>query len=208
MILAHKVVVLGGILLGLLSVYPGVSVDFLLIAVLLSPLWLPALAIGGVTMLIFQARSGRVKALKPSLGRSGEDVGVGKPSTSLWQRIILTSSIAVCFVLVLIGIPRRIAFLFSRSEFQRHIATAPASEFEGERLGRYLGVYYVDRYAADPRGGAYFRTHTGADGIGPDTMSYGFAFRPNPEGTPFGKAGYRYSHVVGDWFVFSASDDY
>jgi hypothetical protein len=46
------------------------------------------------------------------------------------------------------------------------------------------------------------------DGIGPDTMSYGFAFKPNPEGTPFGRSGYSYSHVVGDWYVFSASNDY
>jgi hypothetical protein len=37
-------------------------------------------------------------------------------------------------------------------------------------------------------------------------MSYGFALRPNPEGTPFGRAGYGYLHVVGDRFVFSASD--
>ncbi len=38
-------------------------------------------------------------------------------------------------------------------------------------------------------------------------MSYGFVYRPNPEGTPFGNAGYRYSYVVGDWYCFSASND-
>jgi hypothetical protein len=74
-------------------------------------------------------------------------------------------------------------------------------------LGQRLGVYSVDRYAADPRGGIYFRTHAGPDGIGPDTMSYGFAFWPNREGTPFGKAGYGLSHMVGDWYCFSASND-
>ncbi len=75
-------------------------------------------------------------------------------------------------------------------------------------MGRWLGVYYVDRYAADPRGGVYFRTHAGPDGIGPDTMSYGFAYKPNPKGTPFGRAGYHLSHVTGNWYVFSASNDY
>jgi hypothetical protein len=39
-------------------------------------------------------------------------------------------------------------------------------------------------------------------------MSYGFAFRPNPKWTPFGSAGYRYTKVAGDWYVFSASNDF
>jgi hypothetical protein len=96
----------------------------------------------------------------------------------------------------------------SRPAFQQYASTAPASGYRDKVLGRLLGFYYVDRYGADPRGGVYFRTHSGADGIGPDTMSYGFAFRPNTEGTPFGRAGYCYSHVVGNWYVFSASNDY
>ncbi len=51
------------------------------------------------------------------------------------------------------------------------------------------------------------RTYAGPDGIGPDTMSYGFAFRPNREGTPFGKAGYHLSPMIGDWYCFSASNN-
>jgi hypothetical protein len=91
--------------------------------------------------------------------------------------------------------------------FQRYAAAAPPSGSEDEALGRWLGAYFVDRYAADPRGGIYFRTHSGPDGIGPDTMSYGFAYQPNSEGTPFGEAGYRYSRMAGDWYCFSASND-
>ena len=75
-------------------------------------------------------------------------------------------------------------------------------------LDRRLGVYRVDQYAADPRGGVYFRTHAGADGLGPDAMSYGFAFRPNREGSPFGNAGYRLFRMTGDWYGFSASNDW
>lgn len=85
---------------------------------------------------------------------------------------------------------------------------APATGYQGEALGRLLGFYFVDRYAADPRGGFYVRTHTGADGIGPDTMNCGFAFRPNSAGTPFGTAKYGLLHIVGDWYCFSASNDY
>jgi hypothetical protein len=38
-------------------------------------------------------------------------------------------------------------------------------------------------------------------------MSYGFAFRPNLKGAPFGNAGYRTRHLFGDWYVFAVSDD-
>jgi tetratricopeptide (TPR) repeat protein len=55
---------------------------------------------------------------------------------------------------------------------------------------------------------AEIQTHAGADGIGPDTMTHGFDFRPNPKWTPFGSAGYRYTKVAGDWYVFSASNDF
>lgn len=202
-----KLAALGGILLALLSVYPGVLLDFLLIAIIMFPLWIPALVIGGLVVLSFRTRSSKKAAETGHLG--DDEIGGGKTPMPCRRRLVISSSILiVCLVLVLTGIPRRITFLLSRSAFQRHLSTAPASKYEGESLGRFLGIYYVDRYCADPRGGVYFRTHAGADGIGPDTMSYGFAFRPNPEGTPFGRAGYHYSHVVGDWFDFSASDDY
>jgi hypothetical protein len=110
-------------------------------------------------------------------------------------------------MIFLTGIPMRVAFLLSRPSFERYAAMATASEHNSAPLERWLGVYFVDRYAADAGGGVYFRTHAGADGIGPDTMSYGFAFRPNPNWTPFGFARYRFAQVTGDWIVFSASND-
>jgi hypothetical protein len=64
----------------------------------------------------------------------------------------------------------------------------------------------VDEYAADPRGGVYFRVETAPDG--PDTISYGFAFKPNPEGSPFGNAHYSRTRLTGEWFSYQASDDY
>jgi hypothetical protein len=202
-----KLATLGSAILLGLSVYPGVWVDLLLISILLFPLWLPALCIGGLVALYLRSRSAK-KAVEPD-PLADDEIGGGKTPMPRRRPILFPSSVLIlCVVLILTGIPRRVAFLLSRPAFQRHVATAPASEYEGEALGRFVGVYYVDRYAADPRGGVYFRTHAGADGIGPDTMSYGFAYRPNPQGTPFGRAGYNCSRIVGDWYAFSASDDW
>jgi hypothetical protein len=204
-----KLAALGSVILLWLSVYPGVWVDLLLISFLLSPFSLPALVIGGLVVFFFRARSARKKPLEPELDLGGEEIGGGDLPMSRRRPFLISSSVLILsVVLIVTGIPRRVAFLISRPSFQRHVATAPASEYEGEGLGRWLGVYYVDRYAADPRGGVYFRTHAGADGIGPDTMSYGFAFKPNQKGTPFGRAGYGLTHLVGDWYLFSASNDY
>lgn len=85
---------------------------------------------------------------------------------------------------------------------------ATPSEFEGVALNRRLGAYEVDEYAADPRGGVFFRVHIGFDGISPDRMSYGFAFKPNRQGTPFGAARYRVYRLGGDWYWFHASNDW
>ncbi|WP_139228486.1 hypothetical protein [Planctomicrobium piriforme] len=63
-------------------------------------------------------------------------------------------------------------------------------------------------YATDPRGGVSFRTHTSPDGIGPDTMSYGFAYHPNGEGTPFGAAGYQVRRLQNGWYWFMTSNDW
>ncbi len=198
---------IGSILLTLMSAYPGVLNDLAFIAILFFPIWIPAVVIGGWIVLLMNARAAE-KAGKPVL-LADDEIGGGKPPVSSRRWIIVSIAILILsFVLIKNGIPRRVAFVLSRSAFQQCLATAPPSEYQGEVLGRWLGVYFVDRHAADPRGGLYFRTHAGADGIGPDTLSYGFAFRPNSVGTPFGRAAYRYSHMVGDWYVFSASNDY
>ena len=145
--------------------------------------------------------------VKPAL-LGHDEVSSGKSRVPRRRWFIVSIAILTLnSILILNGMPRRVAFVVSQPAFQRHVAKAPVSEHGGVALGRMLGVYYVDRYATDPRGGVYFRTHAGADGIGPDTMTYGFAFRPNSEGTPYGRAGYHYSHIIGDWYVFSASND-
>jgi hypothetical protein len=102
----------------------------------------------------------------------GDAIGVAKATARRWRWLVL-SPIVVTLSLVLIwfGIPRRVAFLLSRPAFERLVATAPVSTYEVEPLGQRLGPYSAYRYATDPRGGVYFRTHAGPDGIGPDTKN-------------------------------------
>ena len=90
----------------------------------------------------------------------------------------------------------------ARRETTRHVLHLWRQTGSDFKAGYYIQVVWERAREADKNG------HSGPDGIGPDTMSYGFASRPNREGTPFGRAGYHLSHVLGDWYVFSASNDY
>lgn len=123
--------------------------------------------------------------------------------------------IRLSIILVILGtsigllkfyVPIRIGFLASRPAFDRWLAQNPNPA--NRSLKTQLGWYEVNHYAVDPRGGHYFRVHQGGDGLGPDIMSYGFVYRPNSEGTPFGAAEYRGYHLDGDWYWFHASDDW
>lgn len=126
----------------------------------------------------------------------------GREAVTILVVVVLTLALLVFYV------PRRVAFLLSRSSFEKMVQSAPESGYGGTKINARLGLYRVDEYAADPRGGVFFRVYSGRDGIGPDTMSYGFAHRPNRQGTPFGAAHYALSHVIGDWYWFRASDDW
>ena len=140
------------------------------------------------------------------------DIG-RKPKPTNRRRLSLWS-VSVMFTvmgLLWFHVPQWIAFAFCHSEFQAMVDTAPVVEFRGvglKEVNAVIGPYWVDRYAADRRGGVFFRTGTGPDGISPDEMSYGFAFRPNDSGTPFGNARYHVRHLFGDWYTFEASDDW
>jgi hypothetical protein len=195
-----KTAAVGSIFLAVMSAWPGVLDDLAILAI-----FFYLMTMGGWIVLLLVARS-ITKTTEPGLV-ADDEIAAGKlPERRRWS-IGCIVILILSFVLILTGIPMRVAFLLSRPSFERHAALATASERNSEPLERWLGVYFVDRYAADAGGGVYFRTHAGADGIGPDTMSYGFAFRPNPNWTPLGSARHRFAQVAGDWFVFSASND-
>jgi hypothetical protein len=173
------------------SVYPGLPSELTFLAFISSPFWMPVacIALWAYASMSRQAPD----LLSPRLGR---------------RRWFATAAL----VLVLnccslwCGVPRRVAFLHARPAFQASLAAAPPAHAGGTSFGRRLGVFYVDRFAADLRGGFYFRTRSSPDGFYKYRMTYGFCHRPNPEGSPFGDGKYALAHVVGDWYAFQASE--
>ena len=175
-----------------ISVYPGVLNDLLFIGIFLSFLAVPVVGIVGVIVLVVLAREGKLRGLQIP-----------------WIRVAAVFALLFAtYVLLKFYVPRRIAFATSRASFEQMVPQAAPSEYQGTPLNRRLGVYQVDEYAADPRGGVYFRVYSGGDGFGPDRMSYGFAHKPNQKGTPFGAARYRVFRLGNDWYWFRASDDW
>jgi hypothetical protein len=130
------------------------------------------------------------------------------PNRRRWWGVRSAAVMFGTMALLWFDVPQRSAFAFCAPDLRLFVDEAPLCEGrEGVSLGQQIGPYRVDRYAADKRGGVYFRTATGPDGLGPDRMSYGFAFCPNWRGTPFGNARYSHRHLFGDWYVFAASED-
>jgi hypothetical protein len=126
-----------------------------------------------------------------------------------WKNAGAMAVVCTCaFVLLALNVPRRLAFAASRPAFERLRLRLSASQHYPVTINARAGVYRVDEYAADPRGGVYFRTHSGMDGIGPDRMSYGFCYAPNAKGSPFGAAYYDLEHMGGGWYCFSTSNDW
>ena len=174
-----------------ISVYPGVLNDLLFLGLILSFMAAPVVGIVALVGLIALARKGKLRGLRIP-----------------WMRVAVVFALLFgTYVLLKFYIPRHIAFAASRAAFEQVVPRATPSEYQGSLLNRRLGVYKVDEYAADPRGGVYFRVYRGHD-AGPDWMSYGFAFKPNPEGTPFGGARYRLFRLGKDWYWFHVSDDW
>jgi len=183
----NAITIAGGIVLLVMSLWPGYAGGCLLL------LALPLIAMLGLAWLIVVAlAASHAKGTKP-----------------LRVRQVLVAPLVVCLTygMLTFYIPRRIAFRVVQSRFDSLVPSATVSEDGGTKLDRWLGIYHVDEYAADPRGGVYFRTGSAPDGISPDTMSYGFAFQPNGKGTPFGEARYVVRSLGRGWYWFEVSDD-
>lgn len=179
----------GAILLVVMSPWPGYANSCFAL------LLIPVIALLGLTWLLAGARALRVPRV------------TGSPTPI---QTVATAPVIVLLTLAMLQfyVPRRIGFLCCRAQFAANVNGAPVSGYLVKRFDRRLGIYHVDARIADPRGGVYFLTGTGADGFGPDTMSYGFAYRPNPQGTPFGNAKYKLGSLGGGWFWFAASNDW
>ncbi len=181
-----------GVGLIVLSLYPGMASTLFDLAFFTALFWIPVVGIAGVVVFVQVIRS-LIRDWRQTMPLVG---------------LFCLSGVVgmLCLILAISGIPRGIAFRASAGEFKSLCSSAQQSEYMGNKLNKRIGVWTVDRYAADPRGGVFFRTGTAADFV--DTISYGFAYHPNTNGTPFGNAGYWLSEVESGWYYFWVSNDW
>ena len=126
--------------------------------------------------------------------------------SSLKYLAIGTGVLALTIMLLFFHIPIRSTFFITKGSFSRIVNF---EDFSAESSGnQWVGIWFVDECKVDNNGGLYFRIGEDMDGIGPDTMSFGFAYKPNLKTSPFGGAGYELSKVSEDWYYFSVSDDH
>lgn len=190
----------------LVSIYPGVLQNFLVAMVLILTGFFWLIAIGCILLQLLW-----------SLWQERQSAD--------WPRSLLTKSLLSrigLLLMILIGsygllkfyVPRRIAFAGARPAFDRWLQANPPqvsdqqSQNSLRSINLQFGPYKVDQYAIDQRGGQYFRVYSHGDGLGPDTVSYGFAHQPNLEGSPFGSAYYEIHPLGKGWFWFQASNDW
>ncbi len=189
-----------------MSIYPGFLIGALLLGIVLVPAIVCAGAGLGVlygvgylvwSWLPYRARK-RARVVEIALSPAPRP----RPAWRWIARVMIAASIAM----MLSGWAPRLGFSASRSAFDRYLSARTPIGPEAGAPPRFVGLYRVDACLSDPRGGVYFRCFSHPDGIDADTVSYGFAHCPNPQGSPFGDAGYMPRPLGGDWFVFSASD--
>jgi hypothetical protein len=173
-----------------LSVYPGLPSELGFLAALSSPFWMPAACLSWWASV--------------DTAREVADVFGPPAARRRWLAPVGLLVVLNCGLLWW-GVPRRLAFLHARPAFEASVVAAPPAYSSTESFDQRLGVYDVDRLATDHRGGIYFRTRSGPDSFRTSKMTYGFAYLPNPAGSPFGDEEYALSHVVGDWYSFQAS---
>jgi hypothetical protein len=179
-----------GFLLLPLSIYPGLIAELTFIALVSAPFWLPAVCISCwlyVDMIYYM--------------RDLHDPPPGRRRRLAAMALVLLLNCCLLWC----DAPRRLAFLQARKGFEACLAAAPVAYSSVQRCDRRFGVYLVERYAADSRGGVYFLTRSASDGFSTRRMDYGFTYRPNLFGSPFGDEKYVLSHVVDDWYAFRAS---
>ena len=196
--------VFGSVVVLVLSIWPGVLLDLLFIGILAS-MMLGVLAGFGVLLAIVIGRLyiAFVGVNKDVIRRFWQPRLIDVPVSQVFA---ISFVWVLTYVLLEFQVPRRGAFALSRSSFEQRLTTAPrTSNPQADNLNVRLGVYHVDTYAADPRGGVYFRVYSS---VIPFSNSYGFVYQPNQEESPFGTDSYYFFHITDDWYWFSARHSY
>ncbi|MBD2253744.1 hypothetical protein [Nostoc parmelioides] len=196
--IAICITLLIGVAILIISIYPGALNSFFFPVMLVSIVCIP---IAVLAILFWGLRT---------LGRRNlKIIRLSWHTFVPWREVtIIAGIVLVCYVLLKFYIPRRLAFMISQSAFEQVRLQLPISATGKTTLNRKLGLYEVDEYAIDSRGGVYFRVFWGGDGLSPDVISYGFVHQPNREGSPFGAAKYQVFYLHGDWYWFRVSDDF
>jgi hypothetical protein len=172
-----------------ISIYPGWLNDLLFVALLLGVFAVPIILIVLAVVAFKQYRRGKLQSERIP-----------------WKSVAITfAMLFITYAALRYYVPRRIAFAFCRTTFQQIVDNGVV---DNQVFNRRIGPYGVDESMVDVRGGEYFRVYSGADGLGPDFMSYGFCNNPNDEGSPFGAAHHRTFRLGNDWYWFRASDDW
>lgn len=185
------------------SIYPGALEDVLLLVLFLGvPI---AIVLGWVSLiaLILIAR----REVLTRLFRCISQMRLSRRQT---LQMVITSGLAAA--LIHWQIPMRLAFSLSQPAFEALRQQAPIAKSYSNpdrlemQLHRFVGLYWVDEYAGDRAGRAYFRVYSGhlLDWLG--ETSYGFAYRPNRSTTPFGVPS-QFLLLNGDWYGFRAYFD-
>jgi hypothetical protein len=173
--LALLTIVLSGVVLGL-DMVPGVLDQFLV--------W-PVYALAGVYALMAVGFGLRALVRGPNMSRA--------------HAVVVLANIILTPYLVETRTVQAMVFERKRAQFERLVLQAPAADRHAPvLLAADFGIFVVDRWGTDDRGGVYFRSvetlHT----------SYGYAYRPNAQGSPFGDVGYELHPLAGDWYAFAA----
>ena len=123
--------------------------------------------------------------------------------------VVVLLCLAVTPLLLLTAVPRRLMFRQHQGEFETLLTQAPPPGNQAAiGLNADLSIFWIDQWGTDARGGTYFRTVAGRDDQGrADRRSFGFAYRPNDQGSPFGDGRYELQHLTGDWYSFAATDE-
>jgi hypothetical protein len=122
--------------------------------------------------------------------------------------VVILLSLAITPLLLLTAVPRRLMFRQHQGEFEALLTQAPpAGKWAAVGLNADLNIFWIDQWGTDSRGGTYFRTVSGRDNGRAERRSFGFAFQPNDQGSPFGNERYELQHLSGDWYSFAATDE-
>lgn len=186
-------IILLSLTLQVISLWPGLLSNVLWWVIISGIICVPLLAAAGIVLAVFLIR-----------------LFLKSPNAAVRPVLYLAVG-GMVFLAALVWIyihgPLRMAFYITQSSFKPYLGE-PIEKGTRYYTTARIGIWNIDRRETDFRGGRYFRIGKGPDGFGPDIISYGFAYRPNKDGSPFGNAKYHLSRLNKDWYFFSASDDW